>query len=323
MERKNTAIANRRDIGPVGLKPAGRPPARLSSTADLRALQRLMTHVLVRPLAPGDKLQPVWIDGRPTAEVVGEFIKPNDRLTAVERVEIYNRMYWFRLTDCVTDDSPGLRALLGERKFSRLVRGYLAKYPSRSFTLRNLCSRLAQFIAEEPLLTAPRTALALDVARFEWAQTVAFDGESRPSFEPEKIGRTAPGRLRMGLQPYLSLLSLGYPVDDFVVAVKRRGALRAEASNAIGTAARGSRLRRVKPPRRLRIHLAVHRHSGRLYYKRLEPAAFRILTALREGRTLTRAIAAAGRRVRPAEIQEWFALWMKLGWLCRPDPLRP
>ena len=44
------------------------------------------------------------------AEVAAEFIKPNDRLTSFERLEIYNRMYWFRLIDCVRDDCPGLRA---------------------------------------------------------------------------------------------------------------------------------------------------------------------------------------------------------------------
>ena len=30
-----------------------------------------------------------------------EFIKPNDRLSSFERLEIYNRQYWFRLLDCL------------------------------------------------------------------------------------------------------------------------------------------------------------------------------------------------------------------------------
>src|SRR5581483_4392142 len=155
-------------------------PKRLRTTEDLRTLQRLMTHAIVRPLTARDTLQTEWTDGRTTEEVASEFIKANDRLSAFERLEIYNRMYWFRLIGCVSDDNPGLRALLGERAFDRLVRAYLAKYPSRSFTLRNLCSRLSQFIAEEPKWTARHTALAIDLARFAWAQTVAFDAEARP-----------------------------------------------------------------------------------------------------------------------------------------------
>jgi Putative DNA-binding domain len=304
---------------PVGLKaPPARLPSRQNSTEDLRSFQRLMTHAVVRPLAPGDRLQSRWIDGRPMAEVAESFIKPNDRLTAFDRLEIYNRMYWFRLIGCFHEDNPALRALLGERRFEQLARAYLAKYPSRSFTLRNLCSRLEQFVREEPRWTAPRTAFALAVTRFEWAQTVAFDGESRPALTADDIADTAPGRLRLGLQPYLSLLTFDYPVDAYVLAVKQRTALRAEASNAVDSAGpSGGRRKRVVVPRRARTHMAVHRHTNRLYYKRLSLAELRILQALGSGRPLGEAVAAGGRRVRPDQVRDWFATWMKLGWLCQ------
>jgi len=308
-----------KSMRPVGLKP---PPARaaprMNSTADLRAFQRLMTHALVRPLAAGDRLQSRWVDGRPMAEVAASFIKPNDRLTAFERLEIYNRMYWFRLIGCFQEDNPALRALLGERRFERLARAYLAKYPSRSFTLRNLCSRLEQFVGEEPRWTAPRTAAARAVARFEWARTVAFDGEGRPPLTADDIADAAPARLRVDLQPYLSLLTLAFPVDDYVIAVKRRMALRSEASNAVDAVVHGSsRASRPPPLRRRLIHVAVHRHSNRVYYRRLDLPELRILEALRAGRPIGRAVGAGGRRVRPDQVRDWFATWMKLGWLCQ------
>jgi len=41
-------------------------------------------------------------------------------------------------------------------------------------------------------LSAPHTALALDVARFEWAQTVAFDAEKLPPIAPEQSPRRRP-----------------------------------------------------------------------------------------------------------------------------------
>ena len=105
------------------------------------------------------------------------------------------------------------------------------------------------------------------------------------------------------------------------VLVKRRDALRDEASNAReGEIARvRHRARRVAPPRRGRIHLVVHRHSGRLYYKRVEPRAYRLLEAIGAGRALPRAIAAAG-RVPPGRLEEWFATWMKLGFFCHATP---
>jgi hypothetical protein len=292
-------------------------PVRADSPRALRAFQRLVKDAVVRPLAPGYRMQRRWSDGRPMAAVAAEFIKPNDRLTAFSRLEIYNRMYWFRITDCFYEDNPGLRALLGERKFSRLATAYLTKHPSRSFTLRNLCSRLEEFIRAEPRWTAPHSALAREVARFEWAQTVAFDAAARPVMAPAELARAKPARLRLALQPYVTLLALAYPVDDYVIAVKKRDTLRAEASNATNSARRVTRLRRVALPPRERTWVAVHRVDNRLYYKRLTPPAFRMLAALRDGATLDRAVAAAGRRLTAEQVQAWFALWAQLGWLCR------
>ncbi len=300
--------------------PALRAPKRLRTTDDVRQLQRVMLQAVVRPLTKDDRLQPRWTDGRPMSEVAEEFIRPNDRLSSVERLELYNRMYWFRLLDCFYDDNPGLRALLGDRKFAPLAQAFLAKYPSRSFTLRNLCSRLEQFLREEPKWTTPHTLLACEIARFEWAQTVAFDGEARPVFTPAEIAARPPSRLRLGLQPYLTLLEFRHPVDDFVIAAKKRDALRNAASNAVdapGQSARASK--KLAPPRRERVWLAAHRLGNLLYYKRLEAPAYAILVALRDGQTLTRAVAAAGRGVTPEQVQGWFATWMELGWFCRRE----
>jgi hypothetical protein len=299
---------------------------RIASTAELRAFQRMMAAAIVRPLTADDGLQPKWIDGRPMDEVAAEFVKPNDRLTSFERLQLYNRMYWFRLLDAVRDDCPGLLAALGERSFGRLAQAYLERYPSRSFTLRDLCSRLERFIRERPTLAAPRTALALEIARFEWAQTVAFDGESRPVVTAPYFARTPPGRLRLGLQPYVTLLDLKYPIDTFVIRVKRRNALRSAASNTPDSAASVVRItRRVALPRPSRTHVAVHRHNNRLFYKRLDPKAFLIIEALDKGRTLAQAVAAAGPKVKPRQVRAWFKAWMALGWFCaRPakSPLR-
>ncbi len=302
---------------PPGKNPRRPVPARLDSTRALLAFQRLMHRALVRPLAPGNRMQSRWTDGRPMADVVAEFIKPNDRLTAFDRLEIYNRMYWFRLIDSFYEDNPGLRAALGDRKFNQLAIAYLTKHPSRSFTLRNLCGQLETFIRREPRWTAPHTALALDIARFEWAQTVTFDEAMRPVLTAADFGRTDPSRLRLGLQPHVTLLALQHPVDTYVIAVKKRDSLRSEASNATTSARHAARTRKVARPRRERLWLAVHRVENRMYYKRLEAPAFKILVALRDGQPLVRAVAAAGRGVTPAQVQDWFALWMQLGWICR------
>jgi hypothetical protein len=281
-----------------------------------------MATAIVRPLTAGDGMQTRWVDGRPMEKVAAEFVSANDRLSSFERLQLYNRMYWFRLFDAVRDDCPGLVAALGDKAFTRFSQAYLARCPSRSFTLRNLCSRLERFILEKPSLTAPRTALAAEIARFEWAQTVAFDGESLPVVDASLLSRTPPSRLRLGIQPYVTLLDLKYPVDGFLFRVKRRDALRSEASNTPDSDAFRRKVRRAALPKPSRTFVAVHRLHNRLFHKRLDPAAYRILEALRGGRTLTQAISAAGPAVRPRQVRTWFKTWMALGWFCAPGNKR-
>jgi hypothetical protein len=158
--------------------------------------------------------------------------------------------------------------------------------------------------------------VARAIARFEWAQTVAFDGEAAPVLTQGDLSGRPPARLKVGLQPYVTLLELDFAVDEFVVTAKKRNALRGEASNAVDSAPRAGARRRVPALKRGRIYLVVHRYRGRLYHKRLERQAFRILQALAAGRTVQQAVSAGGRRADPARLQRDFSTWMGLGWLC-------
>ena len=166
-----------------------------------------------------------------------------------------------------------------------------------------------------------------DMARFEWAQVVAFDDAAQPKITTDDVLDTAPSKLRLGLQPYLSLLELNYAVDKFLLAVqKREGAvLRDEASNTFEAMPQMSRRKSpVHRPKRERVYLVVHRYDNMLYYKRLDPEAFAILQGLRKGRTVEKAcVAALAKTTRTdidwtRQIQEWFHDWSALGWFCRP-----
>jgi Putative DNA-binding domain len=304
-----------------------RPPQKIDSRAQLRQLQRVMTSALFRPLTPQWRMQKRWTDGAPMKELASEFIKPNDRLSSFERLEIYNRQYWFRVLDCLYDDYPGLRAVVGERRFMKLATAYLTQYPSDSHTLRDLGSRLEQFLKENPHWSAPREELALDMIRFEWAQVVAFDGAAKPPVTPDDILDTPPSELVLGLQPYLSLLELNFAVDDFLIAVKKgeSDVLRGEASNAMDGAPKAAvHRKRVRFPKREKVYLAVHRHDNMLYYKRLDEEAFLILTSLAGGDTVENAcVGAISASTKTnvdwaVQIKEWFDGWSALGWFCKP-----
>ncbi len=285
-----------------------------------------MAAAVMRPLTPRDTMQPRWADGRLTKKIAESFIKPNDRLTAFARLEIYNRQYWFRVRDSFYEDFPGLRAVLGDKKFERLADTYIERQPSQSFTLRNLGARLVKFLEANPRWTAPHKRLALDIARLEWAHIEAFDGEAKPPFTTDDLLDSSPAKLRLKLQPHLTLLKLAYNSDDLLIALKQNSGLRSEASNAMEQNPKRAKTKLIRGAKRQPIFLAVHRHNDRVFYKRLEPGQFRLLTALQAGTTLEKACAKlVGLKISGdlgTTLQQWFAVWAALGWFCRPEKIR-
>jgi hypothetical protein len=290
--------------------------------AKLRELQRQFATGIMRPLTPDQTMHPKWSDGRPSADAVADFIKPNKKLTSIERLEIYNRQYWYRLIDCFYEDFPGLRTLLGDRPFSAMAHAYLNRYRSRSFTLRDLGQDLEKFLREEPVWIEKHAVLARDLVRLEWAHIVAFDGEALPPLEVDELLGRDPISLRLALQPHLSLLACDYPVDTFLLATRRREEPQGGASHAVAERMKKKSARKVPRPRERKIVLAVHRHAHSVYYKRLEPAAYVLLTRLRAGDTLAQACEAAAATGEPAfaeKLKDWFTQWATFGWFVKPE----
>jgi hypothetical protein len=252
-----------------------------------------------------------------------QLVKPNDRLTSTERLNIYHRQYWYRVLDSFNEDFPGLCSILGARAFERLARAYLADCPSQSFTLRNLGSQLETWLMEHPEFAGRHLAPAIDMLRLEWAHLEAFDNAERKALGPEDLLELGP-ELRLALQPYITLLPLRYPVDKLRVQLNQHLDEHGAASNAVGPARRHvvRRFARLKPQQ---IFLAVHRIEFTVYYRRLDADEFRLLEALRDGQSIGPALdsALAGTELEPAELQQkiqtWFAYWAQLGWLsCWP-----
>ncbi len=74
------------------------------------------------------------------------FIAPNSRLTSFERLEIYNRQYWFRVLGALAEDFPALRSVIG----ARVIRG----------DVRRLSHRAPKplFLAAQSRVATPRVA---------------------------------------------------------------------------------------------------------------------------------------------------------------------
>jgi hypothetical protein len=289
----------------------------------LLELQRTMARAVMQPLTPSERMQKKAPDGTSMRAYAGRFIKRNDRLTSFERLEIYNRQYWLRLLAGMNEDFPGLRSVLGGARFEAMCKAYLVDCPSRSFTLRNLGSRLEAWLRKYPKWAATKQQLALDIVRLEWAEIEAFDGKAEPALRAEDLGAADISSVRLRLQPYIQLLSLHYPVDNLLLEVRKDDPDTNFSSNAFQERHKRKKVQAVAKLKPGDIFLAVHRFDDSVYFRRIEPEEFAILSALRKGRPLDQAIEKALRRTaipfdeRPAAVQRWFQNWAALGWFCQ------
>jgi len=289
----------------------------------LLELQQRMAEDVRRPLTPDSHMQATTDSGASVHGVAATYVKPNAALSSFERLEIYNRQYWFRVIGAVSEDFPALNAVLGHRRFDALIAAYLKDNPSTSWTLRDLGAGLPAFLEPHAELTGRRRRLAVDVARLEWAYVEAFDERRLPPLTQEELAGLGP-ESRLLLQPHLQLLAVDYPVDDVVVAI-RKDSPEAEAVSSAMSESRPQSRRSLPAMKRSRRYLAVHRFDDLVYYRPLPREEYLLLSALRDGASISAAVdgAVANSRLEPAEqaelIQQSFAHASELGWLCTPS----
>jgi hypothetical protein len=287
----------------------------------LEDLQRRMAKAVMQPITRQETMRQRNADGVAMADEAAAFIKPNNRLTSFERLEIYNRQYWFRLFTAFEEDFPGLQAITGKKKFEALMRAYLDECPSTSFTLRNLGSKLHDWLRENPATIAPNEKLALDMVRLEWVHIESFDAAELPPMPPEQLAMVGP-QTTFKLQPHIKLLELAYPVDDLLISVRHEAGSNDATSNNATVFRKSKAVKQVAALAPQTIHLAVHRYQNSVYYKRLAPEEFGILLALSEGLTLEAAIerGCAGSKLdaneAPTLLQQIFTTWSALGGFC-------
>jgi hypothetical protein len=290
----------------------------------LLSIQRTMARAVMQPLTRSERMSGVAPNGEAMSKYAARIIKPNDRLTSFERLEIYNRQYWFRLIAGLTEDFPGLQAILGNRRFEQLSNAYLTECPSRSFTLRNLGRRLEGWLKKNPRWAGSRQGMALDMIRLEWADIEAFDGQAEPPLKTEDFAAADSGgaNLRLRLQPYVQLLSLRYPVDTLVLKIKGLNDDTEFSSNAFRERRKRKHVQAIARLKPAQIFLAVHRVDYSVYFRRLDVHEYRLLAAIQQGKTLGQALHASFAKTdrssqpSPEQITAWFQNWASLGWFC-------
>ena len=292
---------------------------------NLLEIQRRFTEALTTPLNPEEGIADRTLAGESMQEVVDGIVKPNDRLSSVERLEIYSRSYWFRILSSLNEDFVGLRAVVGDEKFDALAQAYLTENPSRSFTLRNLGSRLEEWLRANSRYIEPHERLALDMVRLEWADTECFDALEEPALTLDDIAKLGEDP-HLRLQPHVKLLDLHYPVDDVLLQIRDAEEDESdEASNTFSEKRSRARLKSVRKSKPKPAFIVVHRVDNLVYFKRVTPEAFRMLQAIQNGKSLSEAIDAAFNPSTLPEkkitevVQSSFRDWAEWKWFSKRD----
>ncbi len=293
---------------------------------NLEQIQRAMFHAIQQPLTSEEGMRHTAQDGTSQLETANSIIKPNDRLTSFERLELYNRQYWWRILSALAEDFSGLQAILGAEQFEKLSIAYLSDCPSKSFTMRNLGSRLEAWMREHPEYAPGVEQLAIDMVRLEWAEVEVFDESELPRLTDADFAGMGEDPV-FHLQPYLRLFEFEYPVDEWLIALKH-GEDEEESeivSNAVTDEVHEASVQRSVPPLPIpeRVYVCVHRLDYSVYFKRLEPEAFALLQEISRSKPVSVAIDSAVNRDIASEehitgkLHEWFADWSSHGWFCK------
>lgn len=280
--------------------------SKVSSTKDLKALQKAFLSIITRPLGKNSLM------ARDPRAV--KMVRPSRLLTPHERLELYAQQYWWRVLDSLREDFTGLQELLGEPRFSKLMVSYLERFPSTSFTLRNLGRSMGRFLKKDRSLPAAIRAQASAIAEVEWAQVEVFDGPSLPALSVEALQRMG-GRVRIQLQPYVKLLTVPYTVDSFL-GTSRSMALPSGASNVRAPTVRSRRRALKKALKKETCHLAVYRIGASIRLARLDAVERSLLLALVKGGSLEQVFGRIlkGKKALPSDaVQAAFQRFSSLG----------
>jgi putative DNA-binding protein len=186
----------------------------------LAQTQHLLWQLVTAPEGAAAGLAALPVADRATCRAL---VRGDERLGAIERIEIYADMYFYRLRDALKEDFGALCAVIGETGFHNLITDYLLVHPPSHFSLRYAGQCLPAFVRTH--VSAQRRPYLADLATLEWAILDAFDAPDAAPLDAAELARVPAERwpaLRLKLTPTLQLLQLDWPVHTLWEAAQRR-----------------------------------------------------------------------------------------------------
>lgn len=279
---------------------------------DLTSIQRWMQSVITHP----DGVE-AGIDAPATRELIDVataqvecVISRSEAQSSIERLNVYANAYYARLLEVLSSEYPALVHALGTELFQEFAFGYLQEHPSHSYTLSDLSAQFPQHLATtRPTRdsTDPDWAdFLIDLATLERTYSEVFDGpgvEKCTLLSSEQLAQVPPDQwpqTKLISAPCLRLLTLQFPVHEYVSAVRRQ--------------------EQPELPTPSPTWLVITRRHYVVRRVAVQEAEFVALAALIAGECVVDALAAAQDRWRgpienlPLEVRRWFRDWAAAGY---------
>jgi hypothetical protein len=268
--------------------------------ATLSETQQLLWRLITAPEGVAAALAADTDRGGTLGIALARTVRSHGALDAVQRLDVYANMYFFRLLDVLKEDYPATRALLGDVEFHNLVTDYLLHHPPAHFSIREAGRHLPELLAGHRVSTSH--PCAADLARFERALNDAFDAADAPALTAAALAAVPQedwAGLRFTLHPAVRPLACAWPVHAVRAAVDR-------GEPAVDPAPAPTRL-------------CVWRRELTVIHRCLDVVEFAALQALAGGARFDAVCAAASELSDESDVPQRVAAalagWLANGWL--------
>ena len=259
-------------------------------TPPLQVVQRWMSLLIQHPVdsdtgAHSDEARALIARG---AVVGGEIIRPSQRMTPLQRMDIYNGGYLSRLIEVLESDFDAVKYVLGDDSWLDLASRYVYSHPSQHPNLNRFGRDLPAFLAERRELE--NHGFLGDLARLQWAVTESFDSAEFESLDMTELQSLTPEQWQgvvLTANPSVRLLHLEYPVGTFLQEFFD--------GKAPGV------------PEPLETDVAVYRVDTQVWRVSVPAPIALILRALLDGQPFARALEAGGEHEQ--DVGHWFREW--------------